>query len=132
MQTWGRALASLLVDGFQVQGSKWRVVILGFTGDSPFVKKVGAMNRSFNNVRKTASSKNVQKGCCWLCHAGHDVPQENLRIPFEHLGFLEPAWLQTTKLGAGCALLQYMPTDAFHIFMPVSPRTLPLALSSIP
>ena len=134
LDLWGQKLQSLLSDGFQAMGTTWYVAIIGFTGDSPFVKKVGHMNRSFHNVRKRASSKNTnQTGCCWLCMAGTETATEN--YPFEHLGFFEPLWLQTQRHnnqvpweGNGGPLLPYMQLDAddtpsawfkadlFHVF----------------
>ena len=118
MEKWSESLKSLFDEGFQAAGSTWRVMILGFTGDSPFVKKVGKTNRSFHNVRKFFSSRKPQKGCCWLCHAGHEVPEHGIAIPFEHLGLFEPEWLKTCHLnnplpwdGNGGAILQYMLLD---------------------
>ncbi|CAE7313361.1 unnamed protein product [Symbiodinium sp. CCMP2592] len=119
MDIWGRELHSLLEHGFHASGSTWRIVILGFTGDSPFVKKVAKTNRSFHNIRKRFSSTGKQIGCCWLCHAGHESPEDDVHIPFEHLGFVGPEWIQTCGLnnplpwdGAGGPLLQYMLCDA--------------------
>ena len=116
MELWGKHLRSLLADGFQAKGSTWRVLILGFTGDSPFVKKVAKLQRSFNNVRKTASSRNPQKGCCWLCHAGYENGDE--QYPFEDLGLCAPLWIQTAGLNnplpwsQGGPLIKYMLLDA--------------------
>ncbi|OLQ05856.1 hypothetical protein AK812_SmicGene10912 [Symbiodinium microadriaticum] len=118
MEIWSQQLKALQDDGFEMGGKTWRIMILGFTGDSPFVKKVAKTTRSFHNVRKRHTSKNVQKGCCWLCNAGHDSPEDGIFYPFEHLGFTAPAWLQTCRLnnplpwdGNGCALLQHMLLD---------------------
>ncbi|CAE7180797.1 unnamed protein product [Symbiodinium microadriaticum] len=118
MEIWGQELQSLLEHGFHAQGSTWRVVILGFTGDSPFVKKVAKTTRSFHNVRKRFSSKGLQKGCCWLCHAGYESADGNIHIPFEQLGLKGPAWLQTCRLqnplpweDGGGALMQHMLHD---------------------
>ncbi|CAE7362808.1 hypothetical protein AK812_SmicGene15369 [Symbiodinium microadriaticum] len=118
METWSESLQALLNHGFQAEGSTWRVVILGFTGDSPFVKKVAKTTRSFHNVRKRFFSLTPQKGCCWLCHAGFESPEEGIFIPFEHLGFTEPEWVKTTRLanplpwdGNGAAILQHMLLD---------------------
>ncbi|CAE7216894.1 unnamed protein product [Symbiodinium sp. CCMP2456] len=118
MEIWGQELQSLLEHGFHAQESTWRVAILGFTGDSPFVKKVAKTTRSFHNVRKRFSSKGVQKGCCWLCHAGYESADGNIHIPFEHLGLKGPAWLQTCRLqnplpwqDGGGALMQHMLYD---------------------
>ena len=93
MHLWGQKLQSLLSDGFEMNGETWRVCVLGFTGDSPFVKKVGHLDRTFNNVRKTHSSTRDQKGCCWLCQAGKETSAEN--YPFEHLGYTDPSWIAT-------------------------------------
>ena len=133
LDLWGRKLQSLLTDGFEAMGTTWYVAIIGFTGDSPFVKKVGHLNRSFHNVRKRASSKKSQTGCCWLCKAGTETATEH--YPFEHLGFFEPLWTQTQGLnnvvpwdGNGGPLLPYMQldpddtpaawykADLFHVF----------------
>ena len=127
---WGRKLASLFADGFQACGTTWRIAIIGFTGDSPFVKKVAHLTRSFNNVRKFGASTNAQKGCCWLCRAGFENAEES--IPFEHLGLWEPLWIQTTGIhnilpwsGTGGPLLahvmyddgpSFFRPDLFHIY----------------
>ena len=118
LEVWSQELKLLLDEGFQAAGSTWRVVILGFTGDSPFVKKVSKATRSFHNVRKTHSSKGVQKGCCWLCNAGYESPEDGVHIPFEHIGFTQPQWLQTCGLrnplpwnGNGGALQQHALLD---------------------
>ena len=118
LEVWSQELKLLLDEGFQAAGSTWRVVILGFTGDSPFVKKVSKATRSFHNVRKTHSSKGVQKGCCWLCNAGYESPEDGVHIPFEHIGFTQPQWLQTCGLrnplpwdGNGGALQQHVLLD---------------------
>ena len=118
MDVWGREMRSLFDHGFQAAGSKWRILVIGFTGDSPFVKKVAKSIRSFHNVRKGPKSKNAQKGCCWLCNAGFDDPAQGISFPFEHLGFTEPLWLRTTHLdnplpwlGNGGPLIQHMLLD---------------------
>ncbi|CAE7662955.1 unnamed protein product [Symbiodinium sp. CCMP2592] len=118
LELWSQQLQRLLDDGFQVGGSTWRIAILGFTGDSPFVKKVAKTTRSFHNVRKRHTAKKKQTGCCWLCHAGYDDPEQGIFYPFEHLGFSEPLWLQTCKLnnplpweGSGSPLVRRMPLD---------------------
>ncbi|CAE7565453.1 unnamed protein product [Symbiodinium sp. CCMP2592] len=118
MELWSQELKSLFDDGFEAEGSTWRVVILGFTGDSPFVKKVAKTMRSFHNVRKNATSRNLQKGCCWLCHAGFESPETGVCIPFEHLGLTQPAWLQTCRVnnplpwnGSGGAIVRHMLLD---------------------
>ncbi|CAE7661156.1 unnamed protein product [Symbiodinium sp. CCMP2592] len=135
LDLWGQKLQSLFSDGFQAMGTTWYIAIIGFTGDSPFVKKIGHMNRSFHNVRKRASSrtKASQTGCCWLCMAGTENETEN--YPFEHIGFFDPLWLQTRRQnnrvpwqGNGGPLLSYMQldpddtpsawyrADLFHVF----------------
>ena len=118
MDVWGRELRSLFDHGFKAAGCTWRILVIGFTGDSPFVKKVAKAIRSFHNVRKGPSSKKAQKGCCWLCHAGFDDPADGTFFPFEHLGFTEPLWLTTTHLnnplpwsGDGGALIRHMLLD---------------------
>ena len=129
---WGQKLKSLFVDGFEAGGVQWRVAIVAFTGDSPFVKKVAHLNRSFNNVRKNHTSVRDQKGCCWLCLAGKQTREEH--IPFEELGFTEPRWIATQGAnnrplpwsGTGGPLLPHMMVgddapaffrpDLFHIF----------------
>ncbi|CAE7351284.1 unnamed protein product [Symbiodinium sp. CCMP2456] len=135
LDLWGQKLQSLLSDGFQAMGTTWYIAVIGFTGDSPFVKKIGHMTRSFHNVRKRAASrtKTDQIGCCWLCMAGTETATEN--YPFEHIGFFEPLWLQTRRQnnqvpwqGNGGPLLPYMQldpddtpsawfkADLFHVF----------------
>ena len=56
-ELWGKRLQSLFLEGFMVRGQVWRIAIVGFTEDSPFVKKMAHMKRTFHNVRKRASSK---------------------------------------------------------------------------
>ena len=92
-ELWGQKLQALFADGFQACGETWRIAIIGFTGDSPFVKKVSHSDRSFHNVRKSGFSKKDQKGCCWLCRAGFETQNES--IPFEHLGLWNPLWIRT-------------------------------------
>ena len=121
---WGQRLQTLFSDGFQALGSTWHVAIIGFTGDSPFVKKVAHFTRSFSNVRKHHAARNTdQKGCCWLCKAGFESAEE--QYPFEHLGYWEPKWVATQGannplpwVGGGGPLLQYMMlgTDAPAFF----------------
>ncbi|CAE7367625.1 unnamed protein product [Symbiodinium sp. CCMP2592] len=65
-ELWGKRLQSLFLEGFWAHGNTWRIAIVGFTGDSPFVKKIAHMTRSFHNVRKAASSKRNQPGCCMM------------------------------------------------------------------
>ena len=131
-ELWGTKLQFLFSDGFQAHGSTWHVAIIGFTGDSPFVKKVGHFTRSFANVRKHASATGFLKGCCWLCKAG--MSNANEQYPFEHLGFFEPKWIGTQGsknprpwIGEGGPLLRYMMLgtddpaaffrpDFFHVF----------------
>ena len=122
---WGQRLQSLFADGFEALGSTWHVAIIGFTGDSPFVKKIGHFTRSFGNVRKHHSANANQKGCCWLCRAGFENSEE--QYPFEHLGYWEPKWIATQGannpllwVGGGGPLLQYMMlgTDAPAFFRP--------------
>ena len=126
LDLWGTKLQYLFSDGFQAHGSNWHVAIIGFTGDSPFVKKVGHFNRSFANVRKHASGRGYLKGCCWLCKAGLASATED--YPFEHLGFFEPKWIGTQGsnnplpwTGEGGPLLKYMmlrATDPAAFFRP--------------
>ena len=129
---WGSKLQFLFSDGFDVQGVTWHIAIIGFTGDSPFVKKVAHFTRSWSNIRKFAKATRNLKGCCWLCKAGMETREED--YPFEHLGFWEPKWVATQGInnpkpwvGRGGPLLQYMMLqgmdapaffrpDFFHIF----------------
>ena len=123
---WGQKLQHLFSDGFQAMGSTWHVAIIGFTGDSPFVKKIAHFNRSFTNVRKAHTATRDLKGCCWLCKAGLETSQES--YPFEHLGYFAPKWVATQGAnnrplpwtGNGGPLLQYMMlgTDAPAFFRP--------------
>eukprot|EP00438_Fugacium_kawagutii_P009434 Skav202045 [mRNA] locus=scaffold1138:363163:364701:- [translate_table: standard] len=74
LTAFGTYLADLFQNGFEFNGSVWRVVVLGITGDAPFHREAGNHNRSFSNVSKTEDSKAARegrgKGCCWLCPAG--------------------------------------------------------------
>ena len=92
LDLWGSKMQKLFLDGFEHSGTTWRVAVLGVTGDAPFLKAVGNFTRSFNNVRKTHTSANPQRGICWLCLAGRETPEE--AYPFEDLGF-SGDWIET-------------------------------------
>jgi len=87
---WGQQLAELYNPGVEIDGTKWRIVILGLTGDAPFLREAGFHNRSFSNVKKSHQSKAKCKGVCWLCGAGKSDDQ-----PFEDVNVSEAKWLQT-------------------------------------
>ena len=91
LKLWAQELASLLSDGFQFQGRTFKIAILGLTGDAPFLRDAGFMNRSFNNIRKSADAETLLPGVCHLCAAGKTHGPH-----YEDLDILSADWLPTT------------------------------------
>eukprot|EP00435_Cladocopium_sp_Y103_P057223 s221_g19.t1 len=94
MNTWGEKMSDLFNAGFRCSGSgdrKWRIACIGMVGDAPFLRDAGMMNRSFNNIRKSADSKTNLPGVCYLCAAGKTHGPQ-----FEDLDILSAEWLSTT------------------------------------
>lgn len=89
---WAEKLCSLYTEGFEHQGQRWRVAVIGLTGDAPFLRDAGLMNRSFNNIRKSEKSDTFLPGVCHLCLAGRTNG-----AGFEDLDFLRAAWVQTMR-----------------------------------
>ena len=127
LDEWGQLLGALYTDGFRANGEIWKVVILGLTGDAPFLREAGYHNRSFSNVRKSSTSKAALPGLCWLCAAGktNGPPFEDVRIT--------AAWTRTCGINNSLPwdepspLLAYLPIndpdlaafyrpDIFHVY----------------
>ena len=64
-------------------------MMLGMTGDWPWLVKSGGLNRSFSRVQKHLNLKNPPAGICHLCRAGQTG------IPFEDINTRRPTWLAT-------------------------------------
>lgn len=94
-EEFAKRLHRAFYEGFLVGNRTFRVATLGTKGDCSFVAKVGCMNRSHGNIRKTAAAKNpiILSGCCWRCEAGME------HAPFEDVS-VNALW---TKLGPGSA-----------------------------
>ena len=71
-----RMLAALSADltklqtiGVLVQGERWRLAVVGATGDLQWFCKAGRLVRSYNRVSKRSGQKS-HGGICYLCLAG--------------------------------------------------------------
>ncbi|CAK9049554.1 unnamed protein product [Durusdinium trenchii] len=112
LKLWGQELAALLDGGIQVEGRVFRIAILGLTGDAPFLRDAGYMNRSFNNIRKSADSKALLPGVCYLCAAGKTNGPH-----YEDLDILSADWVSTAgernmlPWNHPSPLLQFLPTE---------------------
>ena len=51
-------------------GLRFWGVVLGIVGDWPFLHKSGGFCRSFNNIQKRKTQKNLPVGICHLCQGG--------------------------------------------------------------
>ena len=80
----GAAYHELQYTGFPYQGETWYVVCIGVTGDSPFIAKIGHLQRNFSRVPKR-NGKKAPAGICWQCMAGQQS------IPFEDVS-LGASW----------------------------------------
>ena len=80
----------MYAEGFEHQNERWRIAIIGLTGDAPFLRDAGLMNRSFSNIRKSETSVAFLAGVCHLCLAGRTGGP-----CFEDLDFLRADWLRT-------------------------------------
>ena len=63
------------------------MVLLGTTGDWPFLQKAGKLDRTFSHAVKTINQ--IAGGMCHLCDAGP------VHAPWEQIGTRQPDWLQT-------------------------------------
>ena len=125
---WGQYLADLFNQGFNFNGEVWKVAILGLTGDAPFLREAGNHIRSFSNVRKSASSRAILKGVCYLCEARrtHGPAFEDVRIISSEwvatTGHMNPLpWTQPSPLIQhlpidDCNIAGFYKPDVFHIF----------------
>lgn len=86
---WARAMRDMFETGFVFNGETWRIAVLGLTGDAPFLREAGFHNRSFSNVRKSATSTKKLPGICWLCDAGSTDGSA-----FEDVDIVDGMWTQ--------------------------------------
>ena len=107
LKLWGEKLAELLNDGIQVQGRVFKVAVIGMCGDAPFLRDVGFMNRSFNNIRKSAAAATVLPGVCHLCAAGKTGGPH-----YEDLDILSADWLSQL------VNVIYYPGIFHHLYLP--------------
>ena len=70
-------------------GLTYYAMLIGISGDWPWLHKSGRFKRSFNNVQKRLNVRNPPKGICHLCRGGQ------INIPFEQIDSRHPKWLQT-------------------------------------
>ena len=91
LKLWGQKMAELFDDGIQLQGRVFKLAVIGLTGDAPFLRDAGLMNRSFSNIRKAPDSTAVLPGVCHLCAAG-----KTNGPPFEDLDILSACWVPTS------------------------------------
>ena len=70
-------------------GPKYFGIVLGLTGDWPFLHKAGGFTRSFNNIQKRTTVRNPPVGICHLCNAGKP------NCDFEQLSTRRPDWVTT-------------------------------------
>ena len=70
-------------------GLRFWGVVLGIVGDWPFLHKSGGFCRSFNNIQKRKTQKNLPVGICHLCQGGQRP------YPFEQLETRRPLWRST-------------------------------------
>ena len=50
MDSWGKWMQQMFEEGFSYNGETWRILVLGLSGDAPFLREAGFRNRSFSNV----------------------------------------------------------------------------------
>ena len=113
LNVWGEEMADLFEKGFHHSGTgTWKIVVVGLTGDAPFLRDAGNHNRSFLNAKKSNQSGKKLPGVCWLCEAGKtDGPL------FEEVGLTNASWIATSgsanTLPWDCpgALLKHMLLD---------------------
>ena len=70
-------------------GKQYWAMLIGISGDWPWLHKSGNLGRSFNNVQKRLTVRNAPRGICHLCAAGQRD------VPFEQISTRHPAWLDT-------------------------------------
>ncbi len=70
------------------EGQRRWLMLLGITGDWPWLHKSAGFKRSFHNAQKRKGQV-VAHGICHECRAGQDD------IPFEQVGTKRPLWVQT-------------------------------------
>ena len=70
-------------------GKTYRCMMLGVSGDWPWLQKSGNLNRTFNHVQKRLNVRNPPAGVCHLCRAGQND------VPYEQIGTRRPLWMPT-------------------------------------
>ena len=71
-----------------LEGQRCWLMLLGITGDWPWLHKSGGFKRSFHNAQKRKNQV-VANGICHECRAGQN------NIAFEQIGTQRPCWVQT-------------------------------------
>ena len=74
---------------FDLNGQRHWLMMLGITGDWPWLHKSGGFKRSFHNAQKRKNQV-AAHGICHECRAGQD------EFPFEEVGTKRPLWVQTS------------------------------------
>ena len=62
IEIWSHELKELYDNGFQANGHTWHVIILGFTGDAPFVKKIAKTNSLIPQRQEATYFKECTEG----------------------------------------------------------------------
>ena len=70
-------------------GQSYWMMLMGITGDWPWLQKSGSLNRTFNHVQKRVDIKNPPSGICHLCQGGQ------MEWPYEQIHTKRPAWRAT-------------------------------------
>ena len=90
MEIWAGSMRALFEEGFTYNGEIWRIMVIGMCGDAPFLREAGYHNRSFSNIRKSATATTQLKGVCWLCDAGRTGGPS-----FENPDIINAPWVHT-------------------------------------
>ena len=119
-------IVSDLVDmeqvGFEHQGGRWRLQVLGLKGDLPFLTKAASLERHYLRAARTENPRNPPVGMCFLCAAGQtSVPYEDftdqaawLTAPFSRPWVTEPAFLKLSLVRSGPE--HFLKPDIWHCF----------------
>ena len=109
-----RDLLSLQNEGFEYDGSMWRVQVLGLKGDLPYLTKTASLTRHYLRAARKDDATKDPPGMCFLCAAGQkNVPYEDfsdnarwLTVPCSEPWVNRPSFL----------MLHHLP-DAPHDFL---------------
>ena len=119
-------IVSDLVDmeqvGFEHQGGRWRLQVLGLKGDLPFLTKAASLERHYLRAARTENPRNPPAGMCFLCAAGKtNVPYEDftdqaawLTAPFSRPWVTEPAFLKLSLVRSTPE--DFLKPDIWHCF----------------